>query len=171
MFLVQNTVLLCLIFPIAALAPPPPPRTALAPRVRDQRRQGSSLSDVLDPALAKPLDDDTWDVYFDEETGYPYYHNVETDQVQWEHPFADAPSTTVPECESPWLIYEFQFDGIFDHLTPIKYRSRIPRGGTCAESSFSRWLIYGQTQVHPVWLCSQKWRAQIMIQLMSDSKK
>lgn len=111
-------------------------KSPLPPRQRDLQPEGSSLRRLILSKSSQPADAnaDEWEVFFDTNSGHPYYYNKHTGKTQWENPFggeyADGDVLADVELYESWKIYErFAFRGIFDELFSFKHRHLLPRSG------------------------------------------
>jgi tetratricopeptide (TPR) repeat protein len=106
--------------------PPPLPTRRL-----DQQLEGSSLRKLIDQYTLPLNVPSQWAIHYDPQSGFPYYHNTETGLTQWENPWLEeaAPQQELlAQLSSSWRLYElFQFRGLFDDLTAIRYRRNLPR--------------------------------------------
>ena len=78
----------------------------LEPReTRNIQPEGSSLKNIIHKSSV--IDPDTpgeWEIYYDESSGHPYYHNKITGMTQWENPFGRQTTDDVDpsKCDVLW---------------------------------------------------------------------
>lgn len=59
-----------------------------AKRPNNIQPEGSSLKNIIHrSSLIVPEDPAVWEIYYDDTSGHPYYHNKRTGATQWENPF------------------------------------------------------------------------------------
>lgn len=97
----------------------------------DQQEEGSSMRRMIAQFSAPIRDEARWQVFYDDASGFPYYYDTVTKVTQWDNPWATRPEAVDASetlLESSWGLYEkFRFRGVFDDLTSIRSRRRLPR--------------------------------------------
>lgn len=116
-------------------------RAPLPPRRLDHQPEGASLRRMIEQ-YSLPLtgsDNDgnaVWEVLYDAETGFPYYHHLPTGHVQWDNPFAEAVAASDDDgsVRESWRVYDqFLFRGLFDDLVAVRFRRFLPRTGSARD--------------------------------------
>jgi len=103
----------------------------LPPRRFDQQPEGASLRNMIQ-LYSTPLESASseggWQVVYDPDTGFPYYHDRETGQTQWDNPWVADLAGDAGILRQSWRVYErFEFVGTFDELTAVRHRRQLPR--------------------------------------------
>ena len=108
----------------------------LPPRGLDIQPEGASLRRMLemDGTPVQSREGDDWIVFYDDSSGFPYYHNTRSGVTQWENPWSDGTGFSAAdriELQESWRLYDRfgRFRGIFDDLFAVRHRTKLPRAG------------------------------------------
>lgn len=98
--------------------------------------QGTSLKNLLASKASRTGTEPHWKIFYDIESGHPYYFNTKTDTTQWENPFGEGEALDPYNIDyESWRIYDtLEFTGLFDDLEAVTHRRRLPSTGTNGEA-------------------------------------